>query len=79
MQAMNTEQRLERIERLLRDLSKPKARWVRASVIVELTGWNGGKLRSGRESGAVVWKKEKDGTIWYDLNSIHPYLIKQPA
>lgn len=61
---------------MLRVLVKPKSRWVRASIVVQLTGWNSGKMRSARESGAIDWKKDKDGSLWYDLNSLHPALIK---
>lgn len=70
------ERRLQRIERILEEVLRPKPQWVKARVITDLTGWDNQKMRQARNGGVVKWKKGKDG-IWYDLNSLHPHLIKK--
>lgn len=76
LQAFTLDQRLKRIERMLEELIRPKPHWVKARVITKLTGWDNQKMRQARNGGVVKWKKGKDG-IWYDLNSLHPHLIKK--
>lgn len=73
---MSIEATLQRIERKLDRLSNPKPKWVRASIITELTGWNNQKMRSARINDLIVYKKEEN-SYWYDLNSLHPLLIKK--
>lgn len=51
------------------------AYWVKASWVMELTGWDKRKMQKAREQKIVVTKKTESG-ILYDLNSIHPLLIK---
>ena len=77
---MTLEERLERLERkidglsrLIKDMKRPY--WVRVGVITALTGWNKEGMRAARENGYVNYK-EKDGSHWYDLNSIHSKFIK---
>lgn len=65
--------RLTRIERMLSE--SKKERWVKARIITGLTGWDNNKMRQARNGGAIKWKRDRDG-IWYDLNSLHPNLIK---
>jgi hypothetical protein len=50
-----------------------KVRWVKVSVITELTGWDRRRLERARNSGEIIYKKDSTG-IWYDqdsINSIH--------
>lgn len=61
---------------LLRQQQKPK--WVRASVIMELTGWDKHKMQQVREAGEIVFKVE-DSKYLYDLNSLHPFLLKKQS
>lgn len=65
----------EAILRRLDNLARKSAKWVRASVITDLTGWDGQGMRRARENGSIEFEKRADG-YWYDLNSLHPYLIK---
>lgn len=57
-------------------LNKPKPYWVKASTITELTSWDANKMRRAREQKLIEWKKTKEG-FFYNLNSVHPYLIKK--
>lgn len=72
---ISVETRLARLERELKALKGPQQKWVKSSVIIELTGWNKEKMRSARDNGLITWKTDDKG-YWYDLNSLHPYLIK---
>lgn len=73
---MSLETTLARIERKLDALSKVKPSWVKATTILELTGWDAFKLRQARVNKTISFKKEGK-SYFYDLNSIHPYLIKK--
>lgn len=53
--------------------------WVKASWIMEVTGWDKRKMQRAREQQVVVTKPTPTGGILYDLNSIHPLLIKKAA
>lgn len=55
-----------------------KCYWVKASWIMEVTGWDKEKMRQAREQNVVITKGDKATGILYDLNSIHPLLIKKP-
>jgi hypothetical protein len=63
--------------RLIKSVAQPK--WVRASVIADLTGWNGDRLKQARIDGSIESRRDKNGTIWYDMNSLHPYHLKSEA
>lgn len=67
----------EAILRRLDEIIKSQKQWVRASVIQELTGWDGSKMKKVRRDGSLEWKKGEDGTIWYNLNSLNPLFIKK--
>jgi hypothetical protein len=49
--------------------------WVKVGFITEKTGWNYVKLRKAREQGLVEFEKRSDGTMWYNLASLHDELI----
>ena len=74
--------RLTRIERMLRQLvaskteSVSKTKWVNATVITRLTGWDSEQMRRARRGGTIKWKREIGRIIKYDLNSLHPTMIK---
>lgn len=51
--------------------------WVKASWIMDVTGWDKEKMRRAREQKIVLTKGDKCNGILYDLNSIHPLLIKK--
>lgn len=68
---------LEREINKLKTRNAAKPKWVRVSVITELTGWNKEKMRQARDNNLIEWKTD-DG-FWYDLNSLHPLLIKQSS
>lgn len=65
----------KKILQLLGEKSKPH--WVKASVVIELTGWGAQKMRKAREDGTLIYKNE-DG-YWYDLNKLNSYFIKTKA
>lgn len=52
----------------------PKETLVKASVIMQLTGWDREKLRRSRINGYV--KQIKENGIWYVLESLNPVFIK---
>lgn len=69
------EQRVERIERKLKDLER-HSHWAGVATVKKLTGWSTKeRLRRARENGEVLMKR-KNGKILYDLNSIHPSILK---
>lgn len=77
---MSLEILLQKIDRKLdhlminpRDL-KPK--WVKSSIITDLTGWTNSQMRQARDNDLITWKTDSNG-YWYDLNTLHPYLIKK--
>jgi hypothetical protein len=59
--------------KLIKAVAQPK--WVRASVICKLTGWNGDDLKQARVDGSITARTER-GIVWYDLNTLHPYHLK---
>jgi len=64
---------------MVRQLVSKEARkktWVRATVITDLTGWNGEKLRQAREYCYIKFEKRSDG-IWYLLESLPEQLIRK--
>jgi len=69
--------RLEKKIDALMKASEYKPRWVRASVITQLTGWNNQKMHQARKNMLIDWKDENG--LWYDLNSVNPLLIKKTA
>lgn len=78
---------LRRVDRklslLLQEHGKEKpAKWVDASVVAGLTGWDKSKLRQARVKGLVkidVVGEGKKNKYRYDLNSIHERFLKQTA
>lgn len=61
--------------RLLKEAKKPC--WVKAEVIMELTGWDKHRMNRERKNQTITWKE--DGGKFYDLNSIHPLFLKKTA
>lgn len=53
-----------------------RPRWIPASWIMEATGWDKEKMRRAREQGVVDFKRER-GIYLYNINSIHPALLKK--
>jgi len=77
---MTTDQRLERIERLLRDLIKvsSKKTWVNSSWVMHVTGFTKEQMRSARMQGIIEFKHSKTQTYQYLLESIpEVFLIKK--
>jgi len=76
---MTIEQRIENIERMLRQIVRDGAgsgpHWVKVSAIAEATGWDNKTLRRMRETGVVRFRR-KNG-FEYDLNSIPAQFIKR--
>lgn len=58
------------------EVKKAKPKWVKASDIRELTGWDNNKMRKARINEVVIFKII-DGQRVYDLNSLPPHFIKQ--
>lgn len=54
-----------------------KPYWVKAEIIQQVTGWDREGMRKARRNDYVKWKHNKGEGFWYDLNSVHPLLIKQ--
>lgn len=71
---MTLEQRLERLERQVAEM-KRKPKWTKVTEIARLTGWDRERMRRARQNGEVNFKK-KGSSFFYDLDSIHPLLIK---
>lgn len=69
--------RLSQMERKIDALAKPKPSWVKASTILELTRWNAVQLRAARINDTIKYKELSGRIFLYDLNSLHPYLIKK--
>jgi hypothetical protein len=68
---------LDRINQKLTTLlqeRRPKPCWVRAKIIMQLTGWNGEEMRQARENGYIQYKEENG--LWYDLESLPKVLIR---
>lgn len=72
-----TIQILEKMVRIVSDWKQKKTIWVKVSEVKKLTGWSKERLRRARINQEIEWKK-KNG-MWYNINSLHPLLIKQTA
>lgn len=71
------DQRLSRIEKLIRNSQPKKQTWVKVSIITALTNWSKEDMRKARENGLVKFKVE-DGSFKYLLESIPDnFLIKK--
>lgn len=68
---------LRRIETLLNLMRKPKPSWVPAATIIELTGWSSSQMATARKNDTLTYKITKTGGYLYDLNSVHPLLVKK--
>ena len=62
------DKRIARIERILGQKINQKT-WVKASVIKELTGWEGSKMQWARNNHLLEFRKT-DGTVEYLMESI---------
>ena len=54
-------------------------KWVKASAVVAVTGWDGQRLRWARETGLIDYRKVVGRIKEYDFNSIPSQFIKQTA
>jgi hypothetical protein len=55
-----------------------KKTWVKVGWIVYLTGWNLNKMRQARDQGLIQFRKTKEGTYEYLLESIpEQFIIKK--
>lgn len=72
---MSVEARLQKIEKLISEISNPKPKWVKSTIIKDLTGWDPNKMAKARKYGYLKWKTDSEG-YWYDLNTLHPLFIK---
>ena len=76
---MNIETQIREMKRkvdaIYQNQVKSKPHMVRASVILEVTGWTSRRLRQARDAGEIAYREE-NGTYRYDLNSLHPYMLK---
>jgi hypothetical protein len=73
---MELEERVKKLERLVKELTTQKKTWVKSPVITKLTGWDQEGMRVARRNGYVKWEKKKDG-FWYLLESINEVFIKK--
>ena len=77
---MNIETQIREMKRkvdaIYQSQVKPRPYKVRASVILELTGWTNERLRQARENGEIRFTTP-DKSYRYDLNSLHPYMLKK--
>lgn len=76
MITMTTEQRLDRLEREVRQLKRKSPHWTTAKTIMKLTGWDKYRLNRARKNEEIQFKK-KNGSIRYDLDTLHESLIKK--
>ena len=67
--------RLERIERQLRETRKPKT-WISGREVARLTGFNVNRLRAARTRSEIEWKEIRKGCYRYNLDTINPHYIK---
>jgi hypothetical protein len=78
---MTIEQRLDRIERLLRDTLKKESKqpetWVNGAWVTSITGWTKEQMRSARMQGIVKFQRSQTQTYKYLLESIPQQFIKQ--
>ncbi len=57
---------------------KNKPYWVKASWVMKVTGWNREEMRRARVQNMITWRHTDIDGFQYDLNSVHPLLIKKP-
>lgn len=56
---------------------KRKETWIKVGEVRRLTGWDYRKMEKARECRMVDFKKDKEGKMWYLLESIPAeYLLK---
>lgn len=67
----------QKLTMLLQAVKQPKQTWVRAKIIIRLTGWTANEMRQARENGYIQFKEE-DG-LWYDLSSLNKLFVKNKA
>jgi hypothetical protein len=64
------EQRVERIERMLKEWQPKKEQWVGATVITGMTGWGKEDMRRARRNGSIVYRRKKSGGYEYLASTI---------
>jgi phage baseplate assembly protein W len=77
---MDTERQLKRIDSKLTSLlvkAQPKITLVKVSIVQKYTGLNAYELRQARENNMITRIKTSTG-FWYELETIHPSLLKIP-
>jgi hypothetical protein len=65
----------ERISRLEKIAFRKTQTWVKASVIMEVTGWDKKDMYKARQQNLIKWKKENG--FYYLLESIPEIFIKK--
>lgn len=62
---------------------RQKPKWVKSSIISNVTGWRQEKLRQAREKGYIKFETRKEvkgdkivNAFWYDLNSLDARFYK---
>lgn len=72
------ERKIDALTRMMKEHQRPK--WVKASAITSITGWNFKKMQQARENGYIDWEKREKGDgcheYWYDINSLNEKFIK---
>jgi hypothetical protein len=70
----STKQRLGLAEKKL-----PKAIWIKAKEVKDITGWDKEKMRKARTLGWIEWEKNEKLGFIYNLQSIPQEFRKQTA
>jgi hypothetical protein len=70
------EQRVERIERMLKEWQPKKEQWVGPTVITAMTGWSSEDMRRARRNGSITYRRKKSGGYEYLASTI---VTKQTA
>lgn len=73
---MSLELKIDRVLTLLTRQEKEKNKWVSATWIQELTGWDGERLRQAREDKIIECKKVRPKVYKYLLSSLPQQFIK---
>jgi hypothetical protein len=71
------ERTVDRIERMLKNMTPKKEAWVGPTVITNLTGWDGEGMRRARRNGSVKYRRNpKTNGYQYLASSIPERLLK---
>jgi hypothetical protein len=70
------EMRIDRLERLIKQMQPKKEQWVGPTVITAQTGWDSEGMRRARRNGSIVYRRKKSGGYEYLPSTI---VTKQTA